>query len=166
MGNMREIIRSNLERYLSESGYTQKEFAEKLGVSKSSVTNWVKGRNSPDVDLVVPICKLLNITIKDFYSDGSSEGFGSQESKKRAPLYSSEARKLAQDYDTLDSYGKRVIRLVIDAEKVRCAEQAQFSRVIKIAGRDGSFTEIRLTDDQIKDLRAYIDQIPDPGDDL
>lgn len=96
VGNMREIIRSNLERYLSESGYTQKEFAEKLGVSKSSVTNWVKGKNSPDVDLVVPICKLLNITIKDFYSDSSPANLEPQEDVsniKKAPLYSSEAEE-------------------------------------------------------------------------
>lgn len=69
MGEMREIIRSNLEQRIAESGYTQKEIAEKLGVSKSSVTNWIKGKNSPDVELVVPICKLLNITIKEFYGE-------------------------------------------------------------------------------------------------
>lgn len=69
MGEMREIIRSNLEQRIAESGYTQKEIAEKLGVSKSSVTNWIKGKNSPDVELVVPICKLLNISVKEFYGE-------------------------------------------------------------------------------------------------
>lgn len=125
MGNLREIIRSNLERYLAESGYTQKEFAEKLGVSKSSVTNWIKGKNSPDVELVAPICKLLNITINDFYSDGPPTKFEPQESKKNAPLYSSEAEKLARDYDALDDHGQRIVRLVVDEEKARCAELAQ-----------------------------------------
>lgn len=131
MGNLREIIRSNLERYLTESGYTQKEFAEKLGVSKSSVTNWVKGKNSPDVELVAPICKLLNITINDFYSDGPLIKFEPQESKKNAPLYSSEAMKLAKDYDGLDTHGQKAVRAVADVEKARCAEAAQTAPVRK-----------------------------------
>lgn len=71
-GEMREKIRSSLERYIAESGYTQKEIAEKLGVSKSSVTNWIKGKNSPDANLVMPICNLLNITIGQFYGEDSS----------------------------------------------------------------------------------------------
>lgn len=68
-GEIRERIRASLERYISESGYTQKEVAERLGVSQSSVTNWVKGKNSPDVNLVIPICNLLNITVGQFYGE-------------------------------------------------------------------------------------------------
>lgn len=79
-GEIRERIRANLERYISESGYTQKEVAERLGVSQSSVTNWVKGKNSPDVNLVMPICNLLNITVGQFY--------GEEEAKKEPPIVS------------------------------------------------------------------------------
>lgn len=68
-GEIRERIRASLERYISESGYTQKEIAERLGVSQSSVTNWVKGKNSPDANLVIPICNLLNITVGQFYGE-------------------------------------------------------------------------------------------------
>lgn len=68
-GEIRERIRASLERYISESGYTQKEIAERLGVSQSSVTNWVKGKNSPDANLVMPICNLLNITVGQFYGE-------------------------------------------------------------------------------------------------
>lgn len=41
-GEIRERIRASLEKYISASGYTQKEIAEKLGVSKSSITNWLR----------------------------------------------------------------------------------------------------------------------------
>lgn len=36
--------------------------------------------------------------------------------------------------------------------------------IIKIAGRDGSYTEKRLTDDQVKALRLILDQMPDAED--
>ena len=73
MGELREAIRASLERHIAESGYSQKEIAEKLGVSKSSVTNWIKGKNSPDVELVLPICKLLNISVREFYGEPDIE---------------------------------------------------------------------------------------------
>lgn len=38
--------------------------------------------------------------------------------------------------------------------------------IIKIAGRDGSFRELRLTDDQMKALNAFIDLLPEVPDDI
>ena len=61
MGQMRETLRSNLEAFILRSGRTQKEIAEELNVSKSSVTNWIKGKNAPDVDLILPLCELLGV---------------------------------------------------------------------------------------------------------
>lgn len=139
-------------------GLLQSQLAQMIGVKSAGViSNWEQDVSKPDANKMVRLCEALGISLSyllDYYGE------------EKAPLYSSEAKKLAQDYDALDSYGKRVVRLVVDAEKVRCAEQAQSSKVIKIAGRDGRFTEVLLTDDQIKDLQAYIDQLPDPGDDL
>lgn len=118
------------------------------------------------------VARLVELAIIEIEQDGSAKKspvpieFTPEEGKKIAPLYSSEALKLAQDYDGLDGFGKNAIRAVADAEKARCAEQARSGKIIKIAGRDGGFTEICLTDDQIKDLQAYIDRLPDPGDDL
>lgn len=67
MGEIRETLRSNIEKYISASGLTQKEIAERLGVSKSSITNWIKGKNSPDVDLIEPLCSILGITFSQLY---------------------------------------------------------------------------------------------------
>lgn len=69
--------------------------------------------------------------------------------KKNAPLYSSEAERLAQDYDSLDDHGKRIVRLVVDEEKSRCSEQAQATSTTKlyIAARDGSRMEVEMDGD-------------------
>lgn len=45
-------------------------------------------------------------------------------------------------------------------------ERRHSVNVVKIAGRDGSYVEKRLTDDQVKALRAIVDQFPDASDDL
>ena len=46
--------------------------------------------------------------------------------KKTAPLYSSEALQVAKDYDGLDQWGRETVRVVIDAEQARCADEKRF----------------------------------------
>lgn len=40
------------------------------------------------------------------------------------------------------------------------------NNVVIVRGRDGSFSEKKLTDEQMKALQAIIDQLPDAPDDL
>jgi len=47
---------------------TQRELAEKLGVTEKSVSNWENGRNMPDISLFNPLCQELNITINELLS--------------------------------------------------------------------------------------------------
>jgi len=103
-GEIREKIRASLEHYISTSGYSQKEIAEKLGVSKSSVTNWLKGKNAPDANLVMPICRLLNITVGQFYGEEQDIPATKQEKDaEMAPLDSSGA---------MDHQEQQIMRLV------------------------------------------------------
>ena len=51
-----------------EKKLTQIQFAEKLGVSDRSVSNWENGKNMPDMSLFPIISKELNITINDLMS--------------------------------------------------------------------------------------------------
>lgn len=150
---------SRINEIRHEKGLSIDDLCEQSGIPKGTLSKITAGiTTSPTLDTVRAIANALDCRLDDL--DDNPHG------KKSAPLYSSEAEKLAQDYDALDSYGKQIVRLVVDAEKARCAEQVQSSKIIKIAARDGSFTELCLTDDQIKDLQAYIDRLPDPGDDL
>ena len=55
-----------------------------------------------------------------------------------------------------------------DAEKkpTPIPESEHLVNIVKIAGRDGSYVEKRLTDDQVQALRAIVDQFPDASDAL
>lgn len=45
---------------------------------------------------------------------------------KKAPSLSDEGKKIAEDYLSLDRWGKRVVRSVLDEEKARCEDEARF----------------------------------------
>ena len=60
-------------------GFTQIEFAEKLGVSNKSVSRWETGKNLPDVSLFLPICDVLDISVNELII---GEHITMQENKK------------------------------------------------------------------------------------
>lgn len=63
-----EKIGKFIAKKRKEKNLTQIQFAEKLGVSDSSVSNWENGKNMPDMSLFPIISKELNITINDLMS--------------------------------------------------------------------------------------------------
>lgn len=65
--SLRERIRLNLVSAMKKANLNQVQLADKLGISKGTVNNWVRGNNSPDVDIVPQICKVLSISVLDLY---------------------------------------------------------------------------------------------------
>ena len=63
-----ERIGKFIAKKRKEKNLTQIQFAEKLGVSDRSVSNWENGKNMPDMSLFPIISKELNITINDLMS--------------------------------------------------------------------------------------------------
>ena len=98
-------------------GLLQSQLAQMIGVKSAGViSNWEQDVSKPDANKMVRLCQALDISLSyllDYYG------------KETAPLYSSEAMKLAKDYDSLDRHGRKVVRLVADEELARCAEAAQ-----------------------------------------
>ena len=55
-------IGERIKLYRENRNLSQKDFAEKIGVSNSRVSNWEQGINRPDVDLLKKICEVLNVS--------------------------------------------------------------------------------------------------------
>ena len=66
---MFEIDKKEFGSFLSElrkeKGFTQKELAEKLFVSDKAVSKWETGGSIPDVALLMPLAKLLGVTVPE-----------------------------------------------------------------------------------------------------
>jgi len=55
-------IGTKIRKYREIQKLSQKEFAKKIGVSNSRVSNWEQGLNRPDVDILSAICTVLNVS--------------------------------------------------------------------------------------------------------
>lgn len=59
-----EVIR----KYRKEIGLTQEEMANRLGVTTPAVNKWENGNSNPDIELLVPIARLLHISLDTLMS--------------------------------------------------------------------------------------------------
>ena len=59
---MRYEIGSRIRKYREENNLSQKQLAEKIGVSNSRVSNWEQGLNRPDADILAAICVTLDVS--------------------------------------------------------------------------------------------------------
>lgn len=71
-----DIMTANrLQQLRKENGYSQEVLAEKLGLSRQSVSKWERGESSPEIDNLIALSKIYGMTVDellDVSSDNST----------------------------------------------------------------------------------------------
>ena len=67
------IFSNNLKYYLKLKNKTQLDLANAIGVSNTTINNYVKGYNAPRMDKVDKICKYLGISRSDLIEEKSTK---------------------------------------------------------------------------------------------
>lgn len=99
-----------LEKCIRESNYTQKDLAEKIGVTPVRLNYWVKDKRQPDVPFIRLLAMALNV---------SADYLIGNDCAASEPALSPEAQELARVYDSLDPDSKRVVMAVAKLESER-----------------------------------------------
>lgn len=60
-----KIIGSFIKELRTQKNITQKELAEKIGVTDKAVSRWETGKGIPDVSLLIPLSNVLGITVNE-----------------------------------------------------------------------------------------------------
>ncbi len=58
-------LKDNLKKIRKDNNLSQEDLAEKLGVSRQSVSKWEQGIAYPEMDKVLQICKMFNLNIDE-----------------------------------------------------------------------------------------------------
>ena len=61
MANLQLI--NNLSKYREYYGYTQEKLCEYLNISRQAYSNYERGKRDPDLDLLIKLCGIYNITL-------------------------------------------------------------------------------------------------------
>lgn len=123
------VLSDRIDFLCKSQGITGYKLCKDIGISPNVMTELRKGRRSglsaKNADKIasyfgVSVGYLLGtepepLLTQDLGSAETSVGLG----EKKAPPLSDEAMRLAEDYDSLDEYGKRMVRTVTDNELFR-----------------------------------------------
>lgn len=88
-----------------------------INISGKTLYGWESGHRQPDADTFLVLCKLYGI-------DSISGIDQILPFKQKNPPISGEAENLARDFDSLDNWGKKLVRSLVDIELARCKEEA------------------------------------------
>ena len=58
-------FQNNLLLYRKQANMTQKELASKLNVSINNIGHWEKGRTEPNIDTLLKICEIFDISLDE-----------------------------------------------------------------------------------------------------
>jgi len=84
---MENTIGNNIRKYRELAGFSQKELAEKLGVTNTRLSNWEQGTNNPPADFLGKICVTLDISASELLGLNISIEELSQEERRVLELY-------------------------------------------------------------------------------
>ena len=65
-GNIMNIeIANRLLEFRKKSGLSQEELADKLNISRQSVSKWERAESCPDTDNLIELAKIYNVTLDE-----------------------------------------------------------------------------------------------------
>ena len=80
-------LADNLKKIRKENNLSQEQLAEKLGVSRQSVSKWESGLSYPEMDKVLQICQLFNLNINELINEDIKEVNEMKEAQVRTNKY-------------------------------------------------------------------------------
>lgn len=111
-----------IEQLKRQKGITTKELSEMSGVPVGTLNKILNGETKdPKLETLIALKNVLGCTLDDF--DTGDDG------------YSVEEQTIITKYRQLDNHGKKIVNLVLDEEKARCAEE---NKVIDFSLERGS----------------------------
>ncbi len=74
-------IGNKLNQLRKLSGMTQEQLAEKLNVSRQTISKWESGSTSPDLESIVKVSKLFHVSLDDLLMEGDT-GVGNENNEQ------------------------------------------------------------------------------------
>ena len=122
-----------LKEVRKQHGYTRRQLAAELGRNYATITKYENGEREPGHTYLVEIARKFGVTtdyllgLEEFSPDGA-----------QSP--SAEAMQLAREFDTLDEWGRKAVRGVLELELQRRA-QPEEARPVRMAVKKAGKTQ-------------------------
>lgn len=125
MENSREVLATNIRRLLKEKNKTQNELAEYVGVSKTTVSEWIAAKKYPRIEKIQAIAEYFDV----YRSDITESKVKNQSKAVRIPVL-----------------GKVIAGIPIEAIE----EIIDYEEITEQMARTGDFFALQVTGDSME----------------
>ena len=98
-------------------GFTQRDIAEKLGISDKTVSKWECGKGLPDHTLMLPLCKILQIDVNELLAGEvlpkTDYNAKSEENVQNLLLQTEEVRKQEKKNNVVSLIGEALLAIFL-----------------------------------------------------
>ena len=67
------MLGDNIRKYRKENNISQEDLAEKLGVTRQSISLWENNQTQPSIDNIIAIAKVLELSTDDLLLSATEE---------------------------------------------------------------------------------------------
>lgn len=95
------LISERIYKYLEKRGITQSEFANKTGISQSTISDWRRKGTNPSADKIMIICEVLDISPYELL-----QGTENKKHKEYKPTDYILINKESDEFQLIETYQK------------------------------------------------------------
>lgn len=108
-----DIMTANrLQQLRKDNGYSQEVLAEKLGISRQSVSKWERAESSPEIDNLMALSKIYGLTIDELL-DVSGDKVIVKNTGKKEPDFKGKMKSLLSKANDFGIYPNAAKKLLI-----------------------------------------------------
>ena len=134
-------LSENLKKIRKENNLSQEQLAEKLSVSRQSVSKWESGQAYPEMDKVLQLCKLFNVSVDDLLNQDVSELNNNKTAKTNINKFIEDTTKDSQYRANDFKIGHTYFLNCKDDQKFHCKMQYQVLPILREYYIDGIIKE-------------------------
>lgn len=111
------IISERIFKLLSDRKMTQREFASQVGIATSTVSEWKKKKTNPNVDKIMDICAVLEVTPEQLLTGKGIDDEEEEASHNHERLITPQEKILLDDYHNMQEAQKKRLLAYVEALK-------------------------------------------------
>lgn len=112
-------VGDNIRKFRTFRGIKQQDLADTLDRTKSVISNWERGENSPDVEICEKLCKILKVTPNELFGwepNRDYEQWVHERAKIESEIRDMQMQKAALE-ERIAAYAAKLAPLISEKEK-------------------------------------------------
>ena len=123
------IISERIFKILKEKNMSQNEFAKRVGLASSTISDWKTKKTNPSADKIMDICAVLGVTPEQLLTgkgiDEDYVGGNSKKAQKEQEISKADIRILEDIHGLKEAQKKRLLKYMEALKQIEALEEME-----------------------------------------